>query len=163
MEEVGSRRRRRVVGLAIVGAMVVAVLTGCASERGLSPVEARDRVEAAPGVASATVTTGEEARTLETTFFVRVRVQLEDAQPSADVSRLVEYVSRVGWATRIGHTPTGMQLNVSGPVDVDVHAVLEELGVASSPGLSGGSVLVPARSLDARWGQWPCDVPEPIG
>lgn len=140
---------------------VVLVVSGCTAERGLTPLEARDRVEAAPGVASATVTTGEEARTFQTTSFVRVRVQLEDAQASADVSRLIEYVARVGWATRIGRTPTGLQLNVSGPEDVDVHAVLDGLGVPSSPGLSGASVLVSAKTMNSKWGAWPCDVPEP--
>jgi len=152
----------RATGLALMAVALVLVLGGCASGGGLSPLDARDRVEAAPGVVSATVTTGEEQRTLQTTTFIRVRLQLEDVPDTADLSRLIEYVSRVGWATRIGHAPTGMQLDVSSPSGVDVHAVLEDLGVASSPGFSDASVLVSAKAMNSKWGRWPCDVPEPL-
>lgn len=58
--------------------------------------------------------------------------------------------------------PTGMQLNVSARSGVDVHAVLEDLGEASSPGLSEASVLVPVRAMNSKWGRWLCDVPEPL-
>jgi hypothetical protein len=153
------RRTVRATGLALVA---VLVLGGCSSGGGLSPLDARDRVEAAPGVVSATVTTGEEQRTLQTTTFIRVRVQLEDVPDKADLSRLIEYVSRVGWATRIGQAPTGMQLDVSASSGVDVHTILADLGVASSPGFSDASVLVSAKAMSSKWGRWPCDVPEPL-
>lgn len=162
MEQGNSRRSVQRIFLGVGIAALAVMLTGCASSQGLTPLEARDRVEAAPGVASATVTTGEEERTLKTTYFVRVRVQMEREQTSEDLSRLVEYVSRVGWATRIGHTPTGMQLNFSGPGDVDAHAILEGLGVKSSPGFSNASVLVSAKTLNDKWGRWPSEVPKPL-
>ena len=58
-------------------------------------------------------------------------------------------------------TPTGMQLNVSARSGFDVHAVLEDLGAASSPGLSAASVLVPAKAMNSKWGKWLCDVTDP--
>jgi len=70
-------------------------------------------------------------------------------------------------------TPTGMQLNVSARSGFDVHAVLEDLGAASSPevledlgaasspGLSAASVLVPAKAMNSKWGRWLCDVTDP--
>ena len=106
------------------------------------------------------MTTGEAQRTLQTTTFIRVRVQLEDVPDTADLSRLIEYVSRVGWATRIGQAPTGMQLYVAAPSGVDVHAVLADLGLASSPRFGDASVLVSAKAMNSKWGRWPCDVPE---
>lgn len=55
---------------------------------GPSVLDARDRVQAAPGVASATV----------------------------------------GWATRLGRAPTGVQFNVPAPSGNAVQAVFEDLG-----------------------------------
>jgi hypothetical protein len=69
----------------------------------------------------------------QTTTFTRVRVRLQDFPDTADLSRLIEYLSRVGRATRIGRAPTGMRFNVSAPSGVDVQAVLEDLGVPTIP------------------------------
>lgn len=129
----------------------------------LTPLEARDRVQSAPDVVKATVTTGTDRGTLKTTYFVDVRVTVRGGESMTELTQLVDYVTQVGWATDIGHRPTGVQLLLSGPGSPDVIAALDELGLKGYPGpRDNSSALITAKDLELKWGKWPGKVPEQI-
>jgi hypothetical protein len=129
----------------------------------LTPLEARDRVQSAHDVVKATVTTGTDRETLKTTYFVDVRVTLRGGESPTELSELVDYVTRIGWATDIGHQPTGVQLVMSGPGDPNVIAALDGLGLKGYPGpRDDSSALITAQDLEQKWGRWPGQVPDKI-
>lgn len=129
----------------------------------LTPLEARDRVQSAPHVEKATVTTGADRETLKTTYFVDVRVTLDESESATDLTELVDYMTRVGWATDIGHQPTGVRLTVSGPGNPDVIAALDTVGLKGYPGpRDRSSALISSPDLEEKWGKWPGGIPDPI-
>jgi hypothetical protein len=158
-----DRRWRRIVLAMVSGVIVVSGLGGCAMRSSLTPLEARDRVQSAPDVTKATVTTGTDRESLKTTYFVDVRVTIRGSESSTELTQLVDYVTRVGWATDIGHQPTGVQLLLSGPGSPDVIAALDELGLKGYPGpRDNSSALITAKDLEQKWGKWPGEVPDQI-
>ena len=159
------RARSRSTSATIVAAIVVAgglpiSLSGCSSSSGLSPLAARDAVEKAPGVESATVTTAKDRETLGTSYFIDVRVELRDGLSSAEQQRLVDRAAATGWATDIHHEPYGLRLRVTSSPSIDVWQVLQGMGVASAPAPNDkSSVLISAKDMDEKWGDWPAQAP----
>lgn len=159
------RARQRSTRVTIVAAIVVAgglliSLSGCSSSSGLSPLAARDAVEKAPGVESATVATAVDRETLGTSYSIDVRVELHDGLSSAEQQRLVDRAAATGWATDIHHEPYGLRPRVTSSPSVDVWKVLQGLGVASAPAPNDkSSVLISAKDMDEKWGDWPARAP----
>lgn len=154
-----STRATTVAAIVVAGSLPIS-LSGCSSSSGLSPLAARDAVEKAPGVESATVTTATDWETLGTSYFIDVRVELRDGLSSAEQQRLVDRAAAIGWATDIHHEPYGLRLRVTSSPSIDVWKVLQGMGVASAPAPNDKSfVLISAKDMDEQWGDWPAQAP----
>lgn len=159
MAFVASDRWRSTLLVAVgIGALLIG-LSGCSAFGALTPLQARDSVEAAPGVKSATVTAGRVQRSLGTTYYVDVRVDLEQGVKPEVLPRLVDYVAATGWATDIKHKPAQLQLNFGGAADFDMVELLRAMDVESIPGSNKSSASVPAIDANKKWGQWPTRAP----
>lgn len=155
----GSKGALIVPAIVVVGGLLL-TLSGCSSSSGLTPLEARDAVENAPGVESATVTTGTDRDTLGKSYFVNVRVTIRDGLMAAEQQCVVDYSAATGWATDIRHKPYGLRLQVTSSPSVDVWQILKDMEVASAPAPNDRSfVLISAKEMNEKWGNWPTRVP----
>ncbi|WP_220034222.1 hypothetical protein [Curtobacterium sp. MCSS17_008] len=153
-----DRRRSPMLVAVTVGTLLIS-LSGCSASGALTPLQARDSVEAAPGVKSATVTTGRVQETLGSTYYVDVRVDLEQGIDPMDLPHLVDYIAATGWATDIKHKPAQLQLNFGGAADFDMVKVLRAMNVEAIPGFDRSSASVTAAHANKKWGQWPTRAP----
>lgn len=156
----GNRYVRKASWGIVSACAVLVTLSACASSGALRPIQARDLVEKAPGVTNATVTTGTDQDTLGKSYYVNVRLKLENGLSDAEQRQLIGYSAATGWATDIGHEPYGLRLRVTSSPAVDTWRILKDLGVPSTPAPHNKSfVLISAKDMNAKWGRWPSAAP----
>ncbi len=121
-----------------------------------APLEARDFLEKSHGVQKATVTTGEVAGSLKSDYFVKVRVTVDPSDEEGSLRATALRAVQTGWATRIAHTPDGVQLEILGKPGINVPELLDGSGFDVYGDTAPSAIaLVSAESLQRKWGDWP--------